>query len=282
MSGAREDRRVPGRRFAEEAADEMAEPADGPPIIVLPERVDRRLRLGPFPSARSAVKFLAYAAVGSLLAILVGPVVGLGVIAAGFALSVLRYEDESLDRRAFAILRYLLRRPPHRTLAAVTSPSQLLRAGVYPATGGGFVAVVRAAGSPMAYLPPAEIARRFERYRELLRSEPEGLVMRVWLSPMQPSPVVPPPVAPDRADAPARDGYAALVRILCARRAVRRIDLLRRSTRSGTEGLAELESHVTRLLDRLAAFELPARRLVGRSLADAVRRLTVAPVQGRE
>jgi hypothetical protein len=264
----------------EEAADEMPDPADGPPVIVLPERVDRRLRLGPFPSARDAVTFLAYAAIGSLLAVLVGPVVGLAVIIAGFALSVVRYEDGRLDTRALTILRYAFGPLPRRNGVSVTSPSRLQRQGVATAPSGGYFAVVRAGGSPMAYLPPSEIARRFDRFRELLRAEPEGLVLRVWLAPMRASPVVPPAVDPGRTDAPARDGYAELVRLLCARRAVRRIDVLRRSTHSGAEGLTELDTHVTRLVDRLAALEIPARRLTGQSLADATRRLTETPDAG--
>jgi hypothetical protein len=259
----------------------MAEPADGPPVIVLPERVDRRLRLGPFPSAHDAVKFLGYAGVGSLVAALVSPLVGLAVIVAGFALSVVRYEDEGIDRRTVAIVRHMLGPAPRPVGATVTPLSHLEREGVVAGTAGGFVAVVRVGGSPMAYLPPAEIGRRFERYRELLRAEPEELVFRAWLAPMRPISVVPPPVDAGRADASARDGYAELVRLLCARRAVRRIDLLRRSSRPGTEGLAELETHVTRLLDRLAALDLPARRLTGRALVDATRRLSQGPARGR-
>ena len=252
----------------------MADPADGPPVIVLPERVDRRLRLGPFPSARDAVAFLGYAGVGSLLAAVVSPLVGLGVIVAGFALSIVRFEDERIDRRAVAILRHLVGRTRPWPGMTMTSLSHGERLGVTAGAAGEFVAVVRAGGSPMAYLPPAEIARRFERYRELLRAEPDDLVFRVWLGPMRAAPVVPPPVAAGRSDADARDGYAELVRLLCARRAVRRIDLLRRSNRHGTEGLAELEDRVARLLDRLAALELPARRLTGRALVDAARRLS--------
>jgi hypothetical protein len=255
----------------------MPDPSDGPPVIVLPERVDRRLRLGPFPSARDAVKFLGYAAVGSLLAVLVGPLLGLAIVAAGFALSIVRYEDGRLDARAVTVLRYSLGRLPAGRGASMTPPSRLWRRGVVPTPSGRYLAVVRAGGSPMAYLPPTEIARRFDRFRELLRAEPEGLVLRVWLSPMQAGPVVPSPVESGRADAPARDGYAELVRLLCARRSVRRIDVLRRSTRPGAEGLAELDTHVTRLLDRLSTLEIPARRLTGASLADAARRLSGSP-----
>ncbi len=263
----------------------MAEPADGPPVVPLPERVDRRLRLGPFPSAQDAVKFLAYAGVGALLAALVGPLVGLGVTVAGFLFSTVRYEDDGLDRRALAVVRFWIERPPRLAAGAMTPLSGLERRGVAVGPSGGYVAVVRVGGSPMAYLPPAEIARRFDRYRELVRSEPEGLVLRVWLAPMRAAPVVPRSIDAGRTDAPARDGYAQLMQLLCARRSVRKVDLLRRSSRAGAEGLAELETHVTRLVDRLAALDLPARRLAGRALVDATRRLTgggtEAPTGGR-
>lgn len=253
----------------------MADPDDGPPVIVLPERVDRRLRLGPFPSAHDAVKFLGYAGAGSLLAVVVTPLLGLAVIVLGFALSVVRYEDEALDRRAVAVVRHAVGSRPRTMGADVTPSSPLERRGVVVLPGGGFAAVVRAGGSPMAYLPPAEIARRFERFRELLRAEAEGLVLRVWLAPMRSPPVVPPRLEADRADRSARDGYAELVRLLCARRAIRQVDVLRRTARPGIDGITELEAQVTGLVDRLAGLDVPSRRLVGRSLVEAVHRLTV-------
>jgi hypothetical protein len=255
----------------------MADPDDGPPMVPLPERVDRRLRLGPFPSAHDAVRFLGYAAVGTLLAAGVSPLAGFGVIVAGFVLSVVRVDGERPDRRAVSMFRYLFERLGRRVGPAVTGRSSLDRSGAIPGPAGGYLAVVRAGGSPMAYLPPAEIARRFEQFRELLRAEPEGLAFRVWLAPMRPTPVLPPPVSETRADAAARNGYAQLVRLICGRRAVRRIDLLRCSTFAGAEGLTELDGQVSRLIERLTELGLPARRLSGRSLADAARRLTEGP-----
>lgn len=257
----------------------MADPDDGPPVIVLPERVDRRLRLGPFPSAHDAVKFLGYAGAGSMLAIVVSPLLGLAVIVLGFALAVVRYEGEALDRRVVVVVRHAIGRRPRTRGAEVTPSSSLERRGVVALPGGGFAAVVRAGGSPMAYLPPAEIARRFERFRELLRAEAEGLILRVWLAPMRSSPVVPPGLEADRADRTARDGYAELVRLLCARRAIRQVDVLRRTARSGIDGLTELETQVSGLVDRLAGLDVPTRRLVGRSLVEEVHRLTVGAVR---
>ena len=51
----------------------MADPGrtESSPWIGLPATFDRRLRMGPFPSVRDALKFATYAAVGAIPAALV-------------------------------------------------------------------------------------------------------------------------------------------------------------------------------------------------------------------
>jgi hypothetical protein len=252
----------------------MVESVDGPPVVSLPERMDRRLRLGPFPSARAAVSFLVYAAVGSGIAAGISPLLGLGVIAGGLAVSVLRYDGDGLHRRGIAIARYWLGGVPRRIRPVVTGSTRLAGRGFLDEASGRFCSVVRAGGAPMAYLPPPDIAARFDRFRELLRAHEGDLALRVTLAPMRAAPVLPSTPRSEGPDRLARDGYVALVRLLCARRSTRRVDLLLRSDRSGAEGVAQLETRVTSLVERLTGLGVPARRLVGRSLIDAVSRLT--------
>ncbi|HLM71014.1 MAG TPA: hypothetical protein VK423_06510, partial [Thermoplasmata archaeon] len=80
----------------------MADPEAGPPLIRLPERLDRRMRLGPFPSSRDALKFVTYAAAGALLSPFTSPWVWLPVLLAGFAVSVWRPDGRAVDERILA------------------------------------------------------------------------------------------------------------------------------------------------------------------------------------
>lgn len=251
---------------------------DGPPIVPLPERVDRPLRLGPFPSARDALKFLAYAAVGALLAVTVSPWLGLGVVAIGFGLAVARLDGAPVDRRALAVLRFLVAAAPRRTAVTRGPISALARRGIVTAADGRYVAVVRAGGAPIAYLPPAELARRFDRFRELLRSNPGELIFLASHAPMRAGPVLPEELPPDRVDRAARDGYADLLRLICGRRRVRRVDLAVAASGPGANGIDELEVRTEGLLERLAALDVPARRLRGARLREAVPRV-YAPVR---
>ncbi len=251
----------------------MASADDGPPIVPLPERVDRPLRLGPFPSARDALKFLAYAAAGALLAVVVSPWLGLGAVALGFGLAVARIDGTPLDRRALAILRFHLAAPPKRMPVNRGPASALARRGIVTAEDGRYVAVVRAGGAPVAYLPPAELARRFDRFRELLRAGPGELVFRASFAPMRAGPVLPEDIPPDRVDRAARDGYADLLRLICGRRSVRQVDLAVAASRPGANGIDELEIRIEGLLERLATLDVPARRLRGARLREAVPRV---------
>ncbi|HXW67564.1 MAG TPA: hypothetical protein VEL82_06800 [Thermoplasmata archaeon] len=247
----------------------MAVAGEGPPTVVLPERLDRRLRLGPFPSAREALTFLAFGATGAVLATITSPLVGLATVAGGFALAVVRVDGEGLDRRAVALLRFGLADRHAGASVKVRAPSIPARLGLVTFGPGRYAAVVRARGTPTAYLPPSELARRFERFRELLRSLDGPLVLRASLAPMRAEPVRPAPVPTDRADRPAEDSYAELVRLICRRRQTRRVDVWVAAGRPGADGIAELETKTSSLIDRLAEAGVPASRLRGRALEDA-------------
>jgi hypothetical protein len=146
------------------------------------------------------------------------------------------------------------------------------RRGVLGLGGGRYVAIVRTGGTPTAYLPPVELAHRFEQFRDLLRSLDSNLAFTVASSPMRPGPVVPTPADPGRRDQPASAGYSELVRLLCHRRLVRRIYVVLASETAGADGLADLELRVSTLTAQLVGLGLSAVRLEDRPLEDAATR----------
>jgi hypothetical protein len=250
----------------------MDSSAEGPPVVGLPERFDRRLRLGPFASARDALKFLTYAAAGAVLAPFTSVAVWLGLVALGFGLTVYRPDGQPLDERAVSALLWKFRalgrsagmkRPPARS---VTGASLL---GIGP---GQYIAMLRTEGAPTAYLPPTELARRFESFRDLLRSVRGGLAFSVVSVAMRSGPVTPAKVDPHRSDRAAAVGYTDLVRLLCRRRSIRRVHIALANDAPGPRGISDLELRVTSLAESLGGLGLQATRLRGRSLRDAAHR----------
>ncbi len=246
--------------------------AEGP-RVAFPERMDRRLRLGPFPSARDALKFLAYAAVGAVLAPVVGSGVALPLVAAGFGLAVWRPDGQAIDERALAFARWWLRSTRRGTVVSGGTLPPLLRNGFFRVGPARFAIVLRSGGTPVAYLPPGDLAHRFERYRELLRSTEGPLALYVTAVPLRAAPFVPPRSDSAGPDREARTGYGELVELLCRRRSARRVYLAVVASVTGPEAVVSLEAEAARLIDRLAVFGLRGVRLKDRELADAGRRL---------
>src|ERR1700691_568649 len=95
--------RATGTRATEAPAAEdgsMSDPAgsSGIPVVVgLPESLDRRMRLGPFPSARHALQVGAHAAVGGSVAAVLGFVWTVPFLGVGFLLSVYQNDGRALD-----------------------------------------------------------------------------------------------------------------------------------------------------------------------------------------
>lgn len=87
----------------------MGDLPDGPPVVSLPERLDRRLRLGPFASARDALKFVTYSAVGAVIVPFTSPYLWLVVVAGGFAVCVVRSDGQALDERALSFVLWKIR-----------------------------------------------------------------------------------------------------------------------------------------------------------------------------
>jgi hypothetical protein len=250
----------------------MGENPDGPPVVLLPERFGRRLRLGPFASARDALKFLCYATAGALGGAVTTPLVWPLIAAGGFAVCVAQVDGRPADEYALTALRWWLLPPGVHPMSARTGARATGRHRLVTLRGGRYAALVRAVGTPVAYLPPAELARRFASFRELLRSMNGPIAFAVGSIPMRPGPVLPRGAPRDGPDRAASAGYSELVVLLCRRRRVRRVDLVVTGPAAGADAVVALETRTTSLVERLEALGVRGTRLGDRALEDAVRR----------
>lgn len=239
--------------------------------IPLPAPVDRRVRFGPFPSVGDALRFVAYGAVGAVLIPAFGPLLWLPVLGVGFLLTVVQVGGRSLDRVVAARLAAWERalRPVEATMSSTAHDA---RAGIVGIAPGAEATVLRCRGRPIAFLPPEELRRIFEQYREILRSIEGGIVVVAVGVPIHPEPWVPraPPVG--REDVAAQVAYVEMLRLLLRRRTERRIYVLSWGRRSDAAGREELGRRTEALRDRLATLGVRPERLEGASLAAAVRR----------
>ncbi len=250
----------------------MGEPEGGPPIIGLPERLDRRMRLGPFPSARDALKFVTYAAAGALLSPFASPWVWIPVVLAGFAVAVWRPDGRAVDERAFAFVSWKLRSVGPRGAVREATCSPLVRQGLLQLASHRYVAVVRTGGTPTAYLPPNELLRRFELYRELLRSLDPSFTYLATTTPIRSQAVRPGVASIVGEEAPAVSGYSELVSLLCRRRFLRRVYFVVGTLEADAGAIGRLEGRVANLVEGLGALGLRPIRLRDRALAEAARR----------
>ncbi len=245
-------------------------------MVSLPRPVDRRLRLGPFASARDAIKFVCYAATGALLAPFVTPYAWLPILAAGFLVTVWRPEGEAWDERAARWVQWRIRRLARGE--PVSEPSLPTSRGTFLRLAAGrYVTILRIGGTPLAYRPPAELERVFRAYAEALRSSEGTLFLHAGSVPLSPTPLVPGALPRDTAEGPARDGYRELVSVLCRRRLVRRVDLALSTVTTEPEAPARLDRATRALAARLAAAGLRPTRLEARALSEAGRRFGWRP-----
>jgi hypothetical protein len=230
------------------------------------------MRLGPFPSARDALKFVTYAAVGALLAPFASPWVWVPVVLAGFAVSVWRPDGRAVDERALAFVSWKLRSVGPRGAVRGTTSRPLVRQGLLQLPSRRYVAVVRTGGTPMAYLPPNELARRFELYRELLRSTDPGFTFLATTTPIRSQAVKPGVSLTPGRENEALSGYSELVSLLCRRRLLRRVYFVIGTLEADADAIGRLEGRAANLVERLCALGLRPTRLRDRALADAARR----------
>jgi len=244
-----------------------------PPVVGLPERLDRRMRLGPFPSGRDALKFVTYAAAGALVIPLAGAVAWVPVLLLAFALSVWRPEGEAIDERLAAVVRWKVRDLWGGALVTIPVRPQGGERSTIRLSSARRAAVVRLGSLPLAYLPPTELARRFELFRTVLSTVGESVLLRATPAPIHARSFLPAEPVPSGAEATARGGYRELVDLIARRRLVRQVHLAIAYSESGEGGIARLETELAALLERLSALGVRPARLKGRALEDAARRV---------
>ena len=251
---------------------------DSPPVIGLPERIDRRMRLGPFPSSRDALKFVSYAAAGALLGLLTSPWLWLPVVAVGFGFSVWRPDGQAVDERALVFLVWRVRSLGSWEAGMTARP--LVRQGLLQLSPHHYVAVVRTGGTPVAYLPPEELGRRFELYRELLRSMAGSFSWLATTVPIRAQAIVPGSRDGGPDEVRASSGYSELVTVLCRRRLLRRVYFVLGTLDVNPDAIGLLEGRVAMLIERLAALGLRPIRLRDRALTEAAHRFGWSAVVG--
>jgi len=243
-------------------------------LVLLPERLDRTLRLGPFPSARDALKFLAWTAVGAFLVPALGPAMVVPFGLAGLAVAIVRVDGRSPDGWALRFLRWQIRRFGGRDL--VTPPGAVRGDGRSVARDtDSLVAVVRTAGVPLAYLPPTDLSRRFELYRDLLRALDGPAALHIARTPIHPAPYVPAEPAPAGAEGLARAGYRELVGVIVRRRSLRQVWLAIGQPGTDARSLSALEVRTSDLIERLRALGLRPARLRGHGIGEALHRMGI-------
>jgi hypothetical protein len=251
--------------------------ADVPWTVAIPRPVDRRLHLGPFPSARDALKFAGYAAAGLVAMPLAGPAAVVPFALLGFVVAVHRRDGRSLDERAAGYLAWRWRRrvrAPSGAAAGVPAGGVARTMRVAP---GRVAAVLLAGGVPVGYLPPADARALFEATRRWLAALDGPVYLVARSTPVDPAPFrprdAPASDAPDRA---ARGGYDDVVRLLLRRRRARRVALVLWEP-ADPAGVARLETRLAATLEALRSFGVAAERLTGRALRSELDRLALLP-----
>ena len=243
----------------------MAETAasNAPPLLVgLPEALGRRMRLGPFPSSRHALKFAAYAAVGGAIAAVLGVIWSLPFLGAGFLLSVYQNDGRALDEQFGEYVHFRWRTRPGPAPPGRGALDRGPEGPYVTSVPGHLIAILSVRGLPIAFLPPADARSLFQTYREMLRSLDHGLLIHMGVEPLTERPFLPPKRPPDTGhpEEAARRGYSEMVTLLCRRRYRRRV-LLALWEPVGREAALRLEREVERLTANLSLLGLEGTRL---------------------
>lgn len=247
----------------------MTEAAVLPPIP-LPRRLDRRMRLGPFPSAREAMRFAAYAAAGAIVVPVGGAIAWLPILGAGFLLCVVRPDGKGFDDQVGDYLRYRWRRHRAASRRAAPPPARRLGNGYLEIPGPFVASMLVADGVPIRFLPPPDARELFERYRELLRSIDLGFHLEVGSHALRSVAAFAPGSTPVRApEESARAGYREMAKLLLARRRMRRVGVLLFEPGADPGAVDRLESRTRAFAHGLASMGVRADRLGGRALERA-------------
>ncbi|MEM0129439.1 MAG: hypothetical protein QXG65_04690 [Thermoplasmata archaeon] len=247
-------------------------PHDGDrfPFVELPAPVGRPMRLGPFPSAGSAAAFAAYAAAGAVVIPFAGVLAWLPCVAVAFALTAAGPMGVPLDRRIVRSVRRWARayRGEEAGMTGAHRAARVQRACLDLASGRR-VAIVRCGGQPLRDLPPEELRRRYDLYRELLAGLGGPAAIVATAVPIDPAPCLPP--GTPAGDAPV-DAYREMLTLLLRARGARRVYVALWSPDDRPASEEDLERRAASLVGRLSALGLVPQRLEGRALAGAARR----------
>ena len=247
--------------------------AEPDPVTVrLPRPVDRRLRLGPFPSARDALKFAGYASVGLVAVPLAGPLALAPFALAGFLIAMYRRDGRPLDDHVVGYVAWRWRhRFPGRRAEATGSVGD---GAVARAGRGRMVAILRAGGVPVAFLPPGDARALFESTRRWLDGLDGGAYIALDAEPIRPDRYRPSAPAHTEAEATAREGYDEVVRLLLRRRRSRRVAIVLWETPEPA-GVGRLEDRARFTAEALRSLGVATERLSGARLRAELRRLSL-------
>ncbi|MGB6500957.1 MAG: hypothetical protein WBG19_06130 [Thermoplasmata archaeon] len=245
------------------------------PTLDLPERLDRTLRLGPFRSGRQALKFVTYLAVGALLVPFLGPWIWIPFTGAGISVAFWRPGGEAIDERVVRFARWKWRQVGEGGAMNLSGAPDRGRRSMVRLPGS-FATVVRTGGVPLAYLPSPELARRFEQYRDLLRSIDASFVVLCTRAPIHPASFVPAEPTPVGPEGVARRGYRELVEVIVRRRQIRQVYIGLATAGSDSEAIGRLETQTASLIERLRALGVRPLRLRDRALGEAARRMGIS------
>jgi hypothetical protein len=254
--------------------------ADGPLLLGVPARLDRRLRLGPFASGREALRALLYLAAGAVVSTVVSPFGGVPIAGFGLLTVAWRPGGESLDERVATVTAWVARQfASGGSMIARGVPEPLRRAWI--AVGHrSAAAIVRAGGVPLAFLPPIGLRRKFDEFRELLTASGGHLAFFSTAAPIHATALLPGAPSPGGPEGVAREGYRELVELIARRRSVRQVYVAVGGEGVGAPALLRLESEVSGTFQRLVALGARPGRLRGRGLRAGADRMGLTVTEG--
>lgn len=244
---------------------------EGALVVPLPEPTGRRMRLGPFPSVRDALKFVTVAAVGSVVAALAGPGAWLPFLGGGFALAIGRVDGKPPDERAVDYVEWRLRGSRWGRRRGATR-SATGREGIVRLEGGRWAVVLAVSGIPVAYRPPAEARRLFDAFRRWLRETEGVLYFSAATEVIDGRSLMGDHGRPgSAAESVARAGHDEMLALLVRRRRKRRVTVILSVPGQEPRSLERLERRCGQAVAGLAAMGLAVERLRGRRLVEELR-----------
>ncbi|HKS59664.1 MAG TPA: hypothetical protein VJS68_02675 [Thermoplasmata archaeon] len=227
------------------------------------------MRLGPFPNATEALKFLLWATAAFVLASIATPLVAVPVLSSGLFLSVYHPEGVGLDRRFWTWCRFRFRSGAAAPGAAGSGERPFSTRFL----DGKGLAVASAQGIPLRFLPPARQREVYDAFRQLLSGLEGEALFHAVTEPVPARRYLPRRRVSGGAESFARDGYSELLRQLLRRRRRRTVLLaLVGGPGSSPAVTAGLDGRIASVMALLDSIDVPTTRLRGGELRRALRR----------